>query len=73
MTVTERILEHLRSLPEPIQAEVLDFVEYLEVKKGVVLPAQEEIDWSKLSLTQAMSGMEGEEATYSLKDLKEAF
>ena len=32
MVVTDTILEHLRRMPEPLQAEVLDFVQYLEAK-----------------------------------------
>ncbi|OGW43731.1 MAG: hypothetical protein A2Y66_09190 [Nitrospirae bacterium RBG_13_41_22] len=36
MSLAEKILEHLQELPVPFQAEVLDFVEYLEskIKKG---------------------------------------
>ena len=34
MTVTDKIMQHIQSLPESLQAEVLDFVEYLEAKTG---------------------------------------
>ena len=32
MAVAEKICEQLQNLPEPLQAEVLDFVGYLEAK-----------------------------------------
>ena len=32
MTLTEEILQHVQTLPESVKAEVLDFVEYLELK-----------------------------------------
>ncbi len=54
-----------------MQAEVLDFVEYLESKVGRDL--QDERDWSTLSLTHAMRGMEDEQMSYSANDLKEVF
>lgn len=36
MSLPEKIVKHIQELPEPFQAEVLDFVEYLEskIKKG---------------------------------------
>ncbi len=68
MTITEKIVKHVRSLPESLQAEVLDFVEYLETKKD-----KDEIDWSTFSLSNAMRGMENEHSPYSLKDIKESF
>lgn len=71
MTVTDKILKHLQSMPEPIQVEVLHFIEYLEskLKKSRL---DEETDWSPFSLSQAMLGMEEEPAPYSLKDIKES-
>jgi hypothetical protein len=73
MTVAERILQHVRSLPEPLQAEVLDFVEYLHSKVRRARAAPDEEAWSALSLSQAMRGMESEPSPYSLDDLKEEF
>lgn len=70
MTLTEEIVHHVQSLPEPLKAEVLDFVEYLELKSKKV---EEEIDWSTLSLSLAMRGMEKESALYSIGDLKERY
>jgi len=34
MTIVDKIVQHLGSLPESAQAEVLDFVEYLKFKEG---------------------------------------
>ena len=74
MSLSEKIIKHIQELPEPFQAEVLDFVEYLEskTKKGKKIEG-EETDWSELSLSFAMRGMEDEYSPYSLNDLKERF
>lgn len=72
MNISEEISEHVEKLPEAFQSEVLDFVEYLESKisrdnrRGV-----EDEDWSQLSLSFAMRGMEDEFPTYSIDDFKE--
>ena len=71
MTVPDKILKHLQSMPEPMQVEVLHFVEYLESKlKNSKL--DEETDWSTFSLSQVMRGMGEEQAPYSLKDIKDS-
>lgn len=69
MTVPETIIEHVRILPEPIQIEILDFIEYLEIKKVT----REDKNWNKFSLSQAMCGMENEQTLYTPEDLQEAF
>jgi hypothetical protein len=53
----------------PQQGEVLNFVEYLQAKAE----KHERKDWSNLSLSSAMRGMEDEQTPYSLADLKESF
>jgi len=63
MTVTEKIIQHVNMLPEAAQSEVLDFVEYLELKS-------DRKNWSELSISQAMRGMESEESIYSSSDIK---
>ncbi len=73
MTLTEKILQHVKCLPESFQTEVLDFVEYLESKVGKRKHSEQETDWSILSLSYAMRGMEDEDSPYSLDDLKEIF
>ena len=74
MSLSEHIIKHLQNLPESFQAEVLDFVEYLEAKlnKGRKYNG-EETDWSELSLSSAMRDMEEEYSRYSLSDLKERY
>ncbi|MBN2314834.1 MAG: DUF2281 domain-containing protein [Sedimentisphaerales bacterium] len=66
MTVTEQIIERVKALPEVVQAEVLDFVEFLEAKIN-----NNNTPWSSFSLSQAMRGMESESTQYSLKDVKD--
>ena len=73
MTLPEKIIQHLQKLPESVQAEVLDFVEYLEFKGGRHQNIPDERDWSTLSLSYAMRGMEDEQTSYSANDLKEVF
>ncbi|MBM3892532.1 MAG: DUF2281 domain-containing protein [Verrucomicrobia bacterium] len=73
MSVTEQILEHVRALPEAAQAEVLGFVEHLESKIGAGKSSQEDEEWSALSLSHAMRGMESEASPYLTDDLKEVF
>jgi len=70
MTLAEEIIHHIQTLSDPLKAEVLDFVEYLELKSKKVA---EEVDWSALSLSSAMRGMEKETTPYTLTDLKERF
>lgn len=74
MSLPENIIKHIQNLPESFQAEVLDFVEYLESKinKGKKYEG-EETDWSGLSLSFAMRDMEEEISLYSLSDLKELY
>ena len=68
MTVTEQIIERVKALPEAVQAEVLDFVEFLEAKTDI----NSTVAWSSFSLSQAMRGMESESTQYSLKDVKDS-
>ncbi len=70
MTLTEEIVHHIQTLPEFLKVEVLDFVEYLELKSK---SGEKEIDWSALSLSSAMRGMEKETTPYTMDDLKERF
>ena len=68
MTVTDKIMQHIQSLPESLQAEVLDYVEYLEAKIG-----KAEADWTAFSLSSALRGMGEEPTLYIANDLKESF
>ncbi len=70
MVLAEKIQRYVQNLPTPLQAEVLDFVEYLVAKTG----HQDESGWSDLSLAFAMRGIEDEETpTYTTADLKVVF
>lgn len=69
MSLTDKIIENVRSLPESKQMEILDFAEYLRAK----IEKEERKEWMNLSLTSAMRGMEEEELTYSMNDLKETY
>jgi len=73
MTTLDHISQHLQTLPEPVLREVLDFVEFLKSRHKIPKDREEDKMWTDLSLTSAMRGMEDEEATYTLTDIKESF
>ena len=77
MTVIEKIHQRILILPEPMQTQVLDFVEFLLSKRATGsqdnLEDIDTLDWSNLSLMMAMRGMEDEEEPYTMVDLKETF
>jgi hypothetical protein len=74
MAITERIQQYVQRLPTAFQTEVLDFVEYLVTKAERNTGREEEQDWSALSLTLAMRGMEDDNVpTYTTADLKVVF
>ncbi len=78
MTVIDKIQQRVLVLPETRQAQVLDFIEFLLSKSQPDLQDDNQdfdnLEWSNLSLTMAMRGMEEEEEpTYSVTDLKETF
>ena len=67
MKTSDAINKKLSILPEPLQREVLDFVEYLASKHG-----RENKDWSAFSLACALRGLEDEPwPEYGEKDIKE--
>jgi hypothetical protein len=74
MALTDKIQEGVQQLPTALQAEVLDFVQYLLVKTKRGAQEDEEGLWSNLSLTFAMRGMEDEDSPqYTKADLKVIF
>ncbi len=79
MAVTDKINQRVLQLPEPLQSEVLDFVEFLlskveHAQQNDQIEDLSDVDWSNFSLTMAMRGMEEEEGPeYTLDDLKETF
>jgi hypothetical protein len=55
MKTSDAINKKVHELPELLQREVLDFVEYLADKS-----VKENSEWSAFSLTSALRGLEGE-------------
>jgi hypothetical protein len=73
MTASERIQQYVQRLPQRLQVEVLDFVEYLLAKAEREAAQPEELDWSRLSLAFAMRGMEDEDTpANTVEDLEMA-
>lgn len=74
MTTAQAIMRRLKSLPDQAQREVLDFVEFIEShRKGPTVASKDDKSWSNFSLASAMRGMEDEDTSYTLADLKESF
>jgi hypothetical protein len=73
MTIAEAVVRSIEPLPEAEQREVLDFVEFIKVRRSQETPREEDEARSHFSLAAAMQGMENEESPYTLADLKEAF
>jgi len=70
MTLVQKIFQKVQKLPESVQAEVLDFIEFIDQKKGH--PSDD--DLKDFSLSSAMRGMEDEPLSeYDPTDLKEKF
>lgn len=74
MLAVDTIQQYVQKLPRPLQAEVLDFIEYLLSKMERETAQQDETDWSGLSLAFAMRGMEREDTPiYTTADLTVVF
>jgi hypothetical protein len=73
MTTAQAIFEHLKSLPDSAQREVLDFIKFLESRREELIQREEDAAWSRFSLASALRGMEDEETPYTVADLKESF
>jgi hypothetical protein len=77
MGYAELIQQRLQTLSQEKQAEVYDFVEFLATrlsKAGLDVEHPEEwtdADFSHLSISQAMRGLEDDPVTYTLNDVKE--
>jgi hypothetical protein len=70
MALSEKIKADVEKLPEALQEEVLDFVEYLLMKAS----QREDKEWLAGFLATAMQGMEDEGGPeYTEADLKEIF
>ncbi|MEI6806484.1 MAG: DUF2281 domain-containing protein [Myxococcaceae bacterium] len=71
--VADLISEHVEHLPDNLQAEVLDFVQYLEAKRLSQAVESERKESLQISLQNAMKDMGEDEIEYSEKDIKEFF
>ena len=70
MTIVEKIVDQLKSMPETTQSEVLDFIEYLKSKES---PKGDVDEWSQFSLDSALREIREERVPYRVEDLKERF
>ncbi len=66
MGLADEIINKIKALPEEKQAEILDFIDFIEKK----LEKNEFRNWSAFSIESAMRGMKDEESLYSLQDIK---
>jgi hypothetical protein len=77
MGYAELIQQRLQNLSQEKQAEIYDFVEFLAARSSnASLKAEHANDWtdtefSRLSIAQAMRGLEDDPVTYTLNDVKE--
>ena len=65
MVLNEKIQDNIRKLPDSLQEEMLDYLEFLLLKAQ-----RENNEWSSLSVSSALRGMENEPDLYTLSDLK---
>lgn len=73
MILAKEIVDRIQRLPETLQAEVLDFVEFLLTKISGEPGKEENRQWTGFSLQSAFQGMEDEPELYADRDLKERF
>ena len=73
MNTVEKILEHLKTMPDSERNEVLDFVEYLKTSARRRKQSAEDSQWGQFSLESAMRGIEQEPGLYEIEDIKEYF
>lgn len=69
MSLAEKIIEKVKSLPDDKQSEILDFIDSLSKK----VKEEEKKEWNKFSLESAMRGLKIEESLYTLEDIKEKY
>jgi hypothetical protein len=73
MNTVEKIIEHLKAMPDSERNEVLDFVEYLKISARRRKQNDEDLQWSLFSIESAMQGIEEESSPYGTDDIKELF
>jgi len=74
MSLTDMIEQYAEKLPPSFQSEVLDYIKFLLTKAEQESRPHEEKDFSDLSLSLAMRGMEKDDGPiYTLSDVKVTF
>ncbi len=77
MNLAESITEKIAVLPIEKQAEIFDFIEFITVRytqsssEHLVHGEWSNSDFSKLSMQQALRGIEDDPVIYTSKDIKE--
>ncbi len=61
MNIVEQIRQKSSQLPEHLQREVLDYIEFVLAKRAEREQRQMDSAWSDFSLASAMRGMEDED------------
>ncbi|MFA4957674.1 MAG: hypothetical protein WC556_11965 [Candidatus Methanoperedens sp.] len=70
--IFKQIVNNIQTFPYQMQVEVLDYIGYLKSKLALEQARKEEVDWSHLSLTNAVKDIDDEnEEEYTEADLKE--
>ena len=73
MNTVEKIIDHLKAMPDSERNEVLDFVEYLKTSVRRRKQSEGDSRWGQFSVEFAMRGMEEEPSPYGIEDIKEKF
>lgn len=72
MTLAEKIIQEIKTLPPPLQKKAFNFIEYLKQKTKGNKTDEEIEEWNQFSLESALSGMEDDEfPEYQESDFKE--
>jgi hypothetical protein len=67
------IIDHLESLPDVAQLEVLDFVEFLQTRqKHFEERRADDKSWCNFSLASAMKGIDDDDTFYTSADIIES-
>lgn len=69
MSLAETIYTKIQKLSHTEQAEILDFIDFIKFKHE----HDEKQDFSEMSLSMAMKGMEEEDTPYEISDIKDRY
>jgi hypothetical protein len=72
VAIADSVQEYVQRLPPALQAQVLDFAKYL-LYRVECESASDQDDWSVLSVSMAMRGLEEEDSPYTEDDIKEPY